>query len=111
MSRVLFLFPTTTYRAEAFLSAARRMGLEVAVASEEPSSVAALNPAGLVDLDFGDPERAAAQLGAFAGRWPVDAIVAVDERTVLLASLLSRSLGLSHNPPQAAAAAADKLRM
>ena len=46
MPRVLLLVPTTTYRTQAFMEAARRVGVEVTVASERASTLAKLNPTG-----------------------------------------------------------------
>lgn len=39
MPRVLLLLPATTYRTQAFMEAARRLGVEVTVASEEASAL------------------------------------------------------------------------
>ena len=50
MPRILLLLPTTTYRTQAFMRAAQQLGVDVTVASEEPSSVSLLNPAGLLTL-------------------------------------------------------------
>src|SRR6266545_1426900 len=59
MPRLLLLLPTTTYRTAAFVEAARQMGVELTVASEQPSTLAAANPAGFLTIDFEQPERAA----------------------------------------------------
>ncbi|MBI2822109.1 MAG: ATP-grasp domain-containing protein [Acidobacteria bacterium] len=111
MPRVLLLFPTRTYRAEAFLAAARHLNLEVTVASEEESSLASLNPAGLLTLDFDDPDGAARAVAAFARNHPIQAVVPVDERTVAVAAAVAAALSLRHNSVAAATAAADKHRM
>ena len=47
MPRILLLLPTTTYRSADFLEAAAKLGVEVAVASEEANALEAVNPAGL----------------------------------------------------------------
>lgn len=108
MRRVLLLLPTTTYRAPDFLEAARRLGVDVTVASEAPSTLEGLNPAGLLTLDFRDPETAARRIVEFAGAHPLGAVVGVDEDTSVVAAAASRALGLSGNPPTAARAARDK---
>src|SRR5688572_1517547 len=43
-ARVLLLLPTTTYRADPFLDAARRMGVEVTLASDRCASLAKDSP-------------------------------------------------------------------
>ncbi|MGH7607545.1 MAG: ATP-grasp domain-containing protein [Gemmatimonadales bacterium] len=108
--RLLLLLPSTTYRAAAFVEAARRLGVDLTVASERPSTLEQANPAGLLTLDFQHPERAADQARDFARRLPVDAVVGVDDDTAIVASHIAARLRLRGNPPQAAVAARDKHR-
>src|SRR5437879_1139823 len=77
--RLLLLLPTVTYRTVAFVEAARRLGADLTVASERPSTFERANPTGLVTLDFADPTHAAAQAREFARAHPVHGDVAVDE--------------------------------
>ncbi|MGH9315529.1 MAG: ATP-grasp domain-containing protein [Thermoanaerobaculia bacterium] len=111
MTRVLLLLPTTTYRTPDFLEAARRLGVDVTVASEQSSTLERLNPDGLLTLDFYDPEACARQIVAFARGCPLDAVLGVDEDTAVAAAAIAQALGLPHNPVPATAAARDKGRM
>jgi biotin carboxylase len=106
--RLLLLLPTVTYRTVAFVEAARRLGVEVTVASERPSTFERANPSGLVTLDFADPTHAAAQARAFAGAHLVHGVVAVDDDTAVVAAAIAQELGLRGNPVAAARAARDK---
>jgi phosphoribosylaminoimidazole carboxylase (NCAIR synthetase) len=106
--RLLLLLPTVTYRTVAFVEAARRLGVEVTVASEQPSTLERANPTGLVTLDFADPTHAAAQARAFTRAHLVDGVVAVDDDTAVVAAAIAAELGLRGNPVAAAAAARDK---
>jgi biotin carboxylase len=108
MPRVLLLLPTTSYRTPDFLDAAARLGVEVVVASERPSTLEAVNPAGLLTLDFRDPEACASRAAAFAAERPIDAVVGVDEDTAVAAAAIARALGLRHNPIEAVRAARNK---
>ena len=108
MARVLLLLPTTTYRTPDFLEAAARLGVEVTVASEEPSTLERLNPGGLLTLDFRDAEGAARRVRQFAESHPIDAVVGVDEDTSVAAAAIAESLGLRHNPVEAVRAARHK---
>ena len=108
MLRVLLLLPTTTYRTADFLAAAARLGLDVVVASEEASAVEALNPDGLLALDFRDPAACARRVAELAAHRPIAAAVGVDERTVVAAAAISAALGLPSNPPGATVAAWHK---
>src|SRR2546425_12554577 len=84
--RLLLLLPTTTYRTTAFVEAARQIGVELTVASEQASTLEAVNPAGLLTLDFEQPERAADAVRVFARQYPIDGVVGVDDRTALVAA-------------------------
>src|SRR5437773_4569117 len=106
--RLLLLLPTVTYRTVAFVEAARRLGADLTVASERPSTFERANPTGLVTLDFADPTHAAAQAREFASAHPVHGVVAVDDDTAVVAAAIAEALGLRGNPVAAAAAARDK---
>src|SRR5881394_1113670 len=110
MPRLLLLLPTTTYRTAAFVEAARRIGADLTVASEQPSTLEAANPAGLLTLDFHHPERAADQARDFARRAPLDAVVGVDDDTAVIAATIGERLRLKGNPVHAAEAARNKHR-
>jgi len=104
------LLPTVTYRTVAFVEAARRLGVDVTVASERPSTFERANPTGLVTLDFADPARAAGQARAFARTHPVHGVLGVDDDTAVVAAAIAEQLGLRGNPVAAAEAARDKHR-
>src|SRR5213083_2781021 len=106
--RLLLLLPTATYRATAFVEAARRLGVALTVASELPSTFEQAQPAALVTLDFSDPERAALQATEFARRYPIAGVIGVDDDGAVVAAAIAGRLGLKGNPPAAALAARDK---
>ncbi len=111
MSRVLLILPTSTYRTRDFMVAAGRLGAEVVVASEEPSTMETLSPHGLLTFDLLDPYLSAERAASFHETRPFDAIVAVDEESAIVAAAVGERLGLAHNPPAAAARARSKHRM
>ena len=104
------MLPTTTYRTAAFVEAARQIGVELTVASEQPSTLEAANPAGLLTLDFKTPERAADDVHAFARKQPIQGVVGVDDDTAIVAAFIAERLKLKGNPTHAAEAARDKHR-
>jgi biotin carboxylase len=106
--RLLLLVPTSTYRAEAFVRAAKGLPVELSIASETPSSLSHLDPVSLPAFDFSDPTQAAYRARAFAAANPVDAVVAVDDRATLAAAVIAEALDVPHNPPDAVRAALDK---
>ena len=109
-ARLLLLLPSTTYRAAAFVEAARRLDVDLTVASDHRSVFADRQPEGLATFDFADPGRAARQAAAFAAAHPVAAVVGVDDDTAILAAAIAEALGLPHNPLEATLAARDKHR-
>ncbi len=108
--RLLLLVPSTTYRAGPFTDAARVLGVDVTIASEEPSTLEGLQPGALLTLPFGEPEAAAAAAVEFAREHPLDAVLAVDDGATEAAAAIAVALKLRHHPPAAVTAARDKLR-
>ena len=108
MARLLLLLPTASYRAADFLAAARALGAEVVVASDR--RLVSMGDSQLT-LDLRRPEAAAEAIAAVAEERPLDAVVAVDDQGVRVAALAAERLGLSGNPPEAAAATRDKAAM
>jgi hypothetical protein len=107
--------PTTTYRADDFVAAADRLGVEVVYGSDrchmlEDQGAVTLSRDSLV-LDFLHPEDSAGKIAEYAAAKRIDGVIAVDDATTLIAALAARKLGLRHNPPDAASATRDKLRM
>ncbi len=108
--RLLLLLPTATYRTTAFVEAARRLHIDLTVASEQANTFQQAQPDRLLTLDFGRPERAAAQARAFARQFPVHGVVGVDDDTAVVAAAIAVGLELRGNPLAAALAARDKHR-
>lgn len=108
--RVLILAATTAYQVDDLTRACRRLGLEPLVGSDRCHVLAEEWPAGALALDFRDPARAAAQAIAAMGAEPALGVVATDEKTALIGTLVAERLGLCHAPLEAARTAADKRR-
>src|SRR5437867_12294594 len=111
MPRLLLLLPTTTYRAEAFLGAARKLKLDVVVGSKKADMLAELGDAAFLPLNMHDLEEAVRSAVEFARTTPIDVVVGVDDHTTVVAAVISTALGLPHNPVTAVAAARNKHRM
>jgi len=108
--RIILLMSPATYRAGAFLGAARRLHLEAVVGVDLPETLAEYWHVPL-GIDFNDSERAVQTIVEYAREHPVTAILSVDDSASELAALACAALGLPHNAPQAAEAARDKLLM
>ncbi len=104
MPRVLLLLPTNTYRTHDFMAAAGKLGVDVVVVSEQPSTMEGREPSSLLTVDFLDPDSAAEKALSFFRKYPFQAVVSVDEDTAVVATAISQAVGLAHNSPQAATA-------
>ncbi len=111
MPRVLLVATTRSYRAGAFVDAARALGVPLTVASERPQALALVNPDAHLVLAAGDPARAADAIVAFAATHRLAAVIAADDDGVAIAGRAAATLGLPHHPPGAVRAARDKFRM
>lgn len=108
--RLLLLMPTTTYRADPFLEAARRMDLEVVVGSDFCQVLAKEWDIPL-SLRLRYVSQAVNEIVDYDREHPLDAIVPVDDYTTEIAARACKVLGLPHNTPEAAIAARNKYRM
>ncbi|MBA2285029.1 MAG: ATP-grasp domain-containing protein [Ktedonobacteraceae bacterium] len=108
--RLLLLMTPATYRAGAFMSAARRLNLEVVVGMDLPEPLAEYWHVPL-GLDFAQPETALQTIVEYARQHPLHAILAVDDSATELAARAGAALGLACNSPQAAEASRDKWLM
>lgn len=106
----MLLLPSTSYRTSAFIAAARRIDMDLTVASDFPSTFETAQPDALVTFDFANPGLAADQARAFHARYPVQAVVGMDDDTAVLAATIAPALGLPANPVSATEAARDKHR-
>lgn len=109
MARVLLLMTTQTYKAEAFLAAAARLGLEAVVGTDRAQTLSRLNPAGNLTLPFANLDEAVHEALEYAQRYAIDAVLGADDDGVELAAALGQELGLPHNPLGAVRRATDKL--
>jgi len=91
--RLLLLLPTTTYRAEAFLDAARKLDLDVTVGSETEADPPP--SAGFLPLNFRNLQNARRTVLAFTVKYPIAAVVGVDDNSALIAAGLAETLGLT----------------
>ncbi|HET7224463.1 MAG TPA: ATP-grasp domain-containing protein [Candidatus Eisenbacteria bacterium] len=110
MPRVLLIVTTRSYRAGAFVDAARALGVPLTVASERSQALAAFQPDGHLVLDPGAPAALDTVL-RFAAAHPLGAVIAADDDGVALAARACQRLQLPHHPPDAVRAARVKIAM
>jgi len=111
MPRVMLLMSSNTYRARAFLEAARAAGIEVVVGTDREPVFATANPEGLLALELANPLAAAAAAVALHARFPLTGVIACDDDALAAAAAIAAALELPGSPPAAVANARDKRRM
>ena len=111
VTRILLLLPTATYRAPDFLAAAAHLGVDVVVGSEHRQALSGSMGDRAVLVSLTDVAAAVDAIVALHRRSPLDAVLAVDDPGVAIASAAAARLGLRHNPPDAIAATRDKTIM
>ena len=109
--RLLLLVPTTTYRTEDFVEAAGRLEVDLVVAAEKPNALADAVPERLLTLPFADPAASVQQVSEYARRYPIAAVVPVDDATTVVGAAIGQALGLRANPMAAVRATRNKLAM
>jgi biotin carboxylase len=107
MPRILLVAATTGYQTRSFTEAARRLGIEVLLATDRCHVLEDPWRDRAIPVRFEEPEAAADLLAESS----VDGIVAVADRPTLIAALTAQRLGLPYHPPRAVAACRDKHRM
>ena len=90
------------------MSAANKLGLDVVVASDIDQPLADMYPGRWLTLPYHDIERGAQAVARYADRFPLDAVVAVDDPGTLLAAQASMALELTGNRPESVAGTRDK---
>jgi len=108
--RVLLLIGGRTYRAQSFVQAAEKLGLEVVKGIDLPQDLAEFyNPT--LPLQFRHAEASAQKVIAYAKTNPVRAIISPDDDATVIAALAADELDLTSNSPDAAYAAKNKALM
>ena len=111
MPRLLLVLPTRTYRAEAFLAAARCLHVSVTIGSERPPEELTNSPDDVLLLDVRHPQAAAQTVVAFARDHPIDAVIGVDDVTAVTAAAVAEAVGLPHNSLASVTTAGNKRQM
>ncbi len=109
-NRVILLIGGRTYRANSFVQAAEKLGLEVVKGVDLPKELAEFYKPTL-PLDFRNVEASAGQIIEYAKKNPVRAVISVDDDATVIAARACDELDLTNNSPDAAYAAKNKSLM
>ena len=108
MPRVLILSTTTGYQLRSFGDAAERAGIELMFGTDRCHQLDDPWRDDAVAVRFHEEDDSLAAIVEAARARPLDGVIAVGDRPVVLAARTAQILGLAGNPPQAAAASVNK---
>lgn len=108
MRRILLLSTTTGYQLRSFNDAADRMGVEILFGTDRCRHLDDPWQDRALPVRFHDEPASLDAIVASARERPIDAVLAVGDRPVVLAARVAAALGIPGNPPEAAAASSNK---
>jgi hypothetical protein len=108
MKRVLLLSTTTGYQLRSFGDAANELGVELMFATDRCHTLEDPWRDAAVPVRFHDEDESLAAILAASRERPIDGVLAVGARPVVLAARAAEALGVPGNPPDAARASAHK---
>ena len=106
---LVLVVPAESYRTADFVAAARSLRIDVVVASDGNAPMSELGRSRALSIDFDRPEWSAARIAALDP--PPDAVVAGDDKGVVIAAMASHLLGIPTNPVTAVSMTRDKAHM
>jgi biotin carboxylase len=106
--RVLLLSTTTGYQLRSFDDAARRLGIELIFATDRCHELEDPWRDRAIPIRFHRPDESLEAIASHARQAPLEGILSVGDRPVLLAARAAERLGLPGHPPHAAAASSNK---
>ncbi len=109
MPRVLLVTATTGYQMRAFAGAARRLDVDLAVASDRCHVLDDPWRDRAIPIRFHDAEQAVRAIVGAAEAEAIDGVIAAGDRPAVIAAGAARALGLPGHAPSAARVAANKL--
>ena len=106
--RLLLLSTTTGYQLRSFGEAAGELGIDLVFATDRCHTLDDPWRDGAIAVRFHEEEAAVDAIAAAAAERPLNGIIAVGDRPVVLAARAAAALGLPGNSPDAAAASTNK---
>ena len=97
MKRILLLMPGNTYRAKAFIDAAKKLKIDLIIGSDQEQTLTSLLPNKYITLNFHKIKISSEQIYSFNNKTKINKIIAVDDQGLLLASAASKKIGLKSN--------------
>jgi biotin carboxylase len=109
VTRILILSTTTGYQLRSFGESAARAGIDLMFATDRCHHLDDPWRDRAVPVRFHEEDASLAAIVEAAQDRPIDGVLPVGDRPVVLAARVARALGLRGNPPEAAQASANKV--
>jgi hypothetical protein len=109
LKRILFLATTTGYQTRTFGEAAERLGVQLVFATDRCDQLDDPWWDSAIPIRFHQEAASIDAILRAIERSPVDGVLAVGDRATLIAAAVAHLLALPGHPPEAAAAARDKM--
>ena len=110
MSRALILSTTTGYQLRSFGDAAGRAGIDLVFGTDRCHQLDDPWRDAAIAVRFHEEDASLDAIAEAARTRPIDGVIAVGDRPVVLAARASQMLGVRGTPPDAAAASVNKTR-
>ena len=98
---ILLVAPPDSYRVAPYISAAKKLGVAIKIASQGEHSLVNEIAEG-IHIDLNTPETAIATIINSAANYNFHGIVAADDKATEIVAHAAKALKLPHNPPKAA---------
>ena len=109
--RVLILLAKTTYRANSFVEASRKLGLEISVGSNHRQSLSEFVPGSSLFLEPGNIQASVEDIVNFHSKFPLHSIVAAEDDFCVLAAAAAEIIGLLQHSLDGVSAVRNKRAM
>jgi biotin carboxylase len=109
MPRVLLFATTTGYQTHSFGSAAERLGVELAFATDRCDRLDDPWQDGAIAIRFHEEDRSVAAIVEASRTRPIDGVLVVGDRPTAIAARVAKALDLPWHPPYGAEAAKNKV--
>jgi predicted ATP-grasp superfamily ATP-dependent carboligase len=107
---ILLLAISNSYRGGAFETAAHNLDFNIVWGHDLPSPSMVFSE-GNLSLDYRDYEFSCEKIIAYAKKFPLDAILGLDDSGTIIAAKASGKIGLPHNNPTTSVLTRDKFQM
>ena len=108
---LLLLMTTSTYRASAYIDASKKLSINLIIGTNQPDILAHLNPGSSITLDYSKNNQSLEKIIQHAEKFPIQGVLAVDEETLILGSIVANSLGLICNSVESVSATRSKYEL